>query len=158
MGCAKYSVLFSLSMNRPIIKNAISNTLHSYDRSISLSSWNEDIIIYYFLLKKYIDFPSRCAAFSLQAIRHGISKALQCYEPDLRPYLKQAGLLTRDSRVVERKKPGKAKARKSFQWVKRWAGLYCCAQDMDLHILLRGEQCRYLSFPLRWASRASKRL
>ncbi|KAK4780434.1 hypothetical protein SAY87_016540 [Trapa incisa] len=53
------------------------------------------------------------------AIRLGISRALQCWEPDLRPALRAAGFLTRDSRVVERKKPGKAKARKSFQWVKR---------------------------------------
>ncbi|KAJ0979507.1 hypothetical protein J5N97_014981 [Dioscorea zingiberensis] len=53
------------------------------------------------------------------AIRLGISRALQNWEPGLRPYLKSAGYLTRDPRVVERKKPGKAKARKSFQWVKR---------------------------------------
>ncbi|KAL9412308.1 hypothetical protein AB3S75_045853 [Citrus x aurantiifolia] len=53
------------------------------------------------------------------AIRLGISRALQNWEPDLRPALRSAGFLTRDSRVVERKKPGKAKARKSFQWVKR---------------------------------------
>ncbi|KAK9923495.1 hypothetical protein M0R45_031912 [Rubus argutus] len=53
------------------------------------------------------------------AIRLGVSRALQNWEPDLRPTLKASGFLTRDSRVVERKKPGKAKARKSFQWVKR---------------------------------------
>ncbi|XP_024962894.1 30S ribosomal protein S9, mitochondrial [Cynara cardunculus var. scolymus] len=54
------------------------------------------------------------------AIRLGMSRALQNWAPDqFRPPLKQAGFLTRDSRVVERKKPGKAKARKSFQWVKR---------------------------------------
>ncbi|XP_010550543.1 PREDICTED: 28S ribosomal protein S9, mitochondrial [Tarenaya hassleriana] len=53
------------------------------------------------------------------AIQLGISRALQNWEPDLRPPLRSAGFLTRDSRVVERKKPGKAKARKSFQWVKR---------------------------------------
>ncbi|KAH9716128.1 30S ribosomal protein S9 [Citrus sinensis] len=53
------------------------------------------------------------------AIRLGISRALQNWEPDLRPALRSTGFLTRDSRVVERKKPGKAKARKSFQWVKR---------------------------------------
>ncbi|GMI71153.1 Ribosomal Protein S9 M [Hibiscus trionum] len=53
------------------------------------------------------------------AIQLGISRALQNFEPDLRPPLRAAGFLTRDSRVVERKKPGKAKARKSFQWVKR---------------------------------------
>ena len=54
-----------------------------------------------------------------QAVRHGISKALNAHNPGLRPELKAAGLLTRDARIVERKKPGKAKARKSFQWVKR---------------------------------------
>ena len=54
-----------------------------------------------------------------QALRHGIARALQLFHPEHRPVLKAAGLLTRDSRIVERKKPGKAKARKSFQWVKR---------------------------------------
>ena len=53
------------------------------------------------------------------AVKHGVSKALQLYEPALRPALKAAGFLTRDSRVVERKKYGKAKARKSFQFSKR---------------------------------------
>ena len=53
------------------------------------------------------------------AVKHGISKALQLYEPTLRPALKAAGFLTRDSRVVERKKYGKPKARKSFQFSKR---------------------------------------
>jgi small subunit ribosomal protein S9 len=53
------------------------------------------------------------------AVRHGISKALSDYEPALRPALKHAGFLTRDSRVVERKKYGKAKARRSFQFSKR---------------------------------------
>ena len=53
------------------------------------------------------------------AVRHGISKALALYEPELRPVLKQGGFLTRDSRVVERKKYGKAKARRSFQFSKR---------------------------------------
>ena len=53
------------------------------------------------------------------AVRHGISKALTFYEPGLRPVLKQGGFLTRDSRVVERKKYGKAKARRSFQFSKR---------------------------------------
>jgi small subunit ribosomal protein S9 len=53
------------------------------------------------------------------AVRHGISKALTYYEPDLRPVLKSGGFLTRDSRVVERKKYGKAKARRSFQFSKR---------------------------------------
>lgn len=53
------------------------------------------------------------------AVRHGISKALTYYEPTLRPILKKGGFLTRDSRVVERKKYGKAKARRSFQFSKR---------------------------------------
>jgi small subunit ribosomal protein S9 len=53
------------------------------------------------------------------AIRHAISKALTYYEPALRPALKAAGLLTRDSRIVERKKYGRAKARRSFQFSKR---------------------------------------
>ncbi|MBY0363982.1 MAG: 30S ribosomal protein S9 [Phreatobacter sp.] len=53
------------------------------------------------------------------AVRHGISKALTYYEPDLRGALKKEGFLTRDSRVVERKKYGKAKARRSFQFSKR---------------------------------------
>lgn len=53
------------------------------------------------------------------AVRHGISKALTYYEPGLRPVLKKGGFLTRDSRVVERKKYGRAKARRSFQFSKR---------------------------------------
>jgi small subunit ribosomal protein S9 len=53
------------------------------------------------------------------ALRHGISKALTYFEPELRPALKAQGFLTRDSRVVERKKYGKRKARRSFQFSKR---------------------------------------
>src|SRR3954451_16137016 len=53
------------------------------------------------------------------AVRHGLSKALTYYEPDLRPALKKEGFLTRDPRVVERKKYGRAKARRSFQFSKR---------------------------------------
>jgi len=53
------------------------------------------------------------------AVRHGLSKALTYYEPDLRPALKKVGFLTRDSRVVERKKYGRKKARRSFQFSKR---------------------------------------
>lgn len=53
------------------------------------------------------------------AVKHGVSKALQLYDPSLRGALKAAGFLTRDSRVVERKKYGRAKARKSFQFSKR---------------------------------------
>ncbi len=53
------------------------------------------------------------------AVRHGLSKALTNFEPDLRSALKKGGFLTRDSRVVERKKYGRAKARRSFQFSKR---------------------------------------
>jgi small subunit ribosomal protein S9 len=53
------------------------------------------------------------------AVRHGLAKALTAYEPDLRPALKKEGFLTRDPRVVERKKYGKKKARRSFQFSKR---------------------------------------
>jgi small subunit ribosomal protein S9 len=53
------------------------------------------------------------------ALRHGISKALTYYEPGLRAVLKKGGFLTRDSRTVERKKYGRAKARRSFQFSKR---------------------------------------
>jgi small subunit ribosomal protein S9 len=53
------------------------------------------------------------------AVRHGIAKALTAYEPGLRAALKPHGFLTRDSRVVERKKYGRAKARRSFQFSKR---------------------------------------
>ena len=53
------------------------------------------------------------------AIRHGISRALTSYDEELRPQLKKAGLLSRDSRRVERKKPGLVKARKSKQFSKR---------------------------------------
>ena len=53
------------------------------------------------------------------AVRHGISQALTHYEPELRAVLKKGGFLTRDSRTVERKKYGKAKARRTFQFSKR---------------------------------------
>jgi len=53
------------------------------------------------------------------AVRHGLSKALTYFEPELRTTLKRGGFLTRDSRVVERKKYGRAKARRSFQFSKR---------------------------------------
>jgi small subunit ribosomal protein S9 len=52
-------------------------------------------------------------------VRHGISRALENFEPELRPALKKAGMLTRDARQVERKKIGKHKARRSKQWAKR---------------------------------------
>jgi len=53
------------------------------------------------------------------AVRHGLAKALTYFEPDLRGALKRGGFLTRDPRVVERKKYGRAKARRSFQFSKR---------------------------------------
>jgi small subunit ribosomal protein S9 len=53
------------------------------------------------------------------AVRHGLSRALTTYDPTLRPLLKSGGFLTRDDREVERKKYGKAKARRSFQFSKR---------------------------------------
>jgi small subunit ribosomal protein S9 len=53
------------------------------------------------------------------AVRHGLARAMITYEPDLRPLLKKGGFLTRDSRAVERKKYGRAKARRSFQFSKR---------------------------------------
>ncbi len=53
------------------------------------------------------------------AVRHGLARALTFYEPELRSVLKKGGFLTRDSRTVERKKYGKAKARRSFQFSKR---------------------------------------
>ncbi len=53
------------------------------------------------------------------AVRHGISRALDAYDPSFRPALRKAGFMTRDSRVVERKKYGRAKARRSFQFSKR---------------------------------------
>ena len=63
----------------------------------------------------------KCGGLTGQAgaVKHGISKALQLYEPSHRGALKAAGFLTRDSRVVERKKFGKRKARRSFQFSKR---------------------------------------
>ena len=64
-------------------------------------------------------WPAENEAGQAGAVRHGISKALSLREPDLRPVLKRAGMLTRDARVVERKKYGRAKARRSFQFSKR---------------------------------------
>lgn len=67
--------------------------------------------------------PSDVSAVRLtgqaQAIRHGLSTALQGLKPELRKVLKKADLLSRDARAVESKKAGKVKARKSAQWVKR---------------------------------------
>lgn len=53
------------------------------------------------------------------AVRHGISRALENFDPEMRPALKKAGMMTRDARIVERKKVGKHKARRTKQWAKR---------------------------------------
>jgi small subunit ribosomal protein S9 len=84
------------------------------------------------LLKQPLDAANRSTQYDISAtvmggglsgqagaVRHGISKALTYYEPELRPTLKRGGFLTRDSRTVERKKYGKMKARRSFQFSKR---------------------------------------
>ena len=84
------------------------------------------------LLKQPISVANRADQFDIRAtvvggglsgqagaVRHGISKALTYFEPELRPALKKGGFLTRDSRVVERKKYGRMKARRSFQFSKR---------------------------------------
>jgi small subunit ribosomal protein S9 len=84
------------------------------------------------LLKQPLEAANRLSQFDITAtvsggglsgqagaVRHGISKALTYYEPELRPVLKKGGFLTRDSRVVERKKYGRVKARRSFQFSKR---------------------------------------
>lgn len=69
------------------------------------------------------DITVTCAGGGLSgqagAVRHGLARALTFYEPELRSTLKKGGFLTRDSRTVERKKYGKAKARRSFQFSKR---------------------------------------
>ena len=84
------------------------------------------------ILRRPLDVANRSTQYDLMvkvaggglsgqagAVRHGLAKALQNFEPDLRPALKKEGFLTRDSRVVERKKYGKKKARRSFQFSKR---------------------------------------
>jgi len=84
------------------------------------------------LLKQPLEAANRLSQFDVTAtvsggglsgqagaVRHGISKALTYFEPELRSVLKKGGFLTRDSRVVERKKYGKVKARRSFQFSKR---------------------------------------
>jgi small subunit ribosomal protein S9 len=84
------------------------------------------------LLKQPLNVANRATQFDINAtvtggglsgqagaVRHGISKALVYYEPELRAGLKKGGFLTRDSRTVERKKYGKMKARRSFQFSKR---------------------------------------
>ena len=77
------------------------------------------------LLQRQNEFDVRCTvkggglSGQAGAVRHGLSRALSLFEPELRKPLKTAGMLTRDSRVVERKKYGRKKARRSFQFSKR---------------------------------------
>jgi small subunit ribosomal protein S9 len=84
------------------------------------------------LLKQPLNAASRLTQYDIRvtvaggglsgqagAVRHGISKALTYFEPELRGVLKKGGFLTRDSRTVERKKYGRMKARRSFQFSKR---------------------------------------
>ena len=77
------------------------------------------------LVKRENEFDVKCSvkggglSGQAGAIRHGISKALSMYDKNLRPALKKVGFLTRDPRVVERKKSGLAKARRSYQFSKR---------------------------------------
>ncbi|MCS7050118.1 MAG: 30S ribosomal protein S9 [Thermomicrobium sp.] len=74
-------------------------------------------------LRDHFDIRARVVGGGLSgqagAIRHGVARALLRYNPDLRPVLKRAGLLTRDPRVKERKKPGLKRARKAPQYTKR---------------------------------------
>lgn len=85
----------------------------------------EDIVAPFFVTDTACTFDVRCTvkgggvSGQAGAIRLGIARALQNFDPDYRPNLKQAGFLTRDARKVERKKPGLVKARKAPQWVKR---------------------------------------
>ena len=71
--------------------------------------------------KYHVEATATGGGFSgqAQAVRHGLATALRYIDPELRRPLKKAGWLTRDSRIVERKKPGRKKARKMKQWVKR---------------------------------------
>lgn len=90
---------------RPVLRMMIAQPLNLTDRATQF-----DIMVY---------VQGSGLSGQAGAIRHGLSKALTYYEPGLRSTLKAAGFLTRDSRVVERKKYGRAKARKSFQFSKR---------------------------------------
>jgi small subunit ribosomal protein S9 len=88
-------------------------------------TYREDILKPFSVLNKMGHFDVWCTVKGggltgqSGAIRHGISRALQHFNPDFRGPLKKEGFLTRDPRMVERKKPGQPKARKKFQWVKR---------------------------------------
>ncbi len=90
---------------RPVLRMMIAQPLQVADR---LSQFDVDVTV-----------VGSGLSGQAGAIRHGIARALTHYEPALRPVLKPHGFLTRDSRVVERKKYGRAKARRSFQFSKR---------------------------------------
>lgn len=96
-----------------------------YDQLFATLSRRNDLITPFLITSTLGQFDVMAAVHGggimgqAQALRHGIARALQAWDPALRPELKAAGLLTRDPRVVERKKPGLKKARKAFQWVKR---------------------------------------
>ena len=92
-------------LTRPVLRMMIAQPLQIADRQTQFD----------------VDVTVQGSGLSGQAgaIRHGIALALTRYEPELRPVLKPHGFLTRDSRIVERKKYGRAKARRSFQFSKR---------------------------------------
>ena len=96
-----------------------------YDEYFSSPAARADMVSPFFvsdtlgLFTAVVDVKGGGISGQAQAVRHGVSVALQNYDPAFRPALKAAGYLKRDPRIVERKKPGKAKARKSFAWVKR---------------------------------------
>jgi small subunit ribosomal protein S9 len=90
---------------RPVLRMILSQPFDAADRKASFDVW--------------CTVSGGGLSGQAGAVRHGISRALLRYEPALRPVLKKGGFLTRDSRVVERKKYGKPKARRSFQFSKR---------------------------------------
>ncbi len=90
---------------RPVLQMLIGQPFHSVNRNAQYDVWCTVI--------------GGGLSGQAGAVRHGISKALVNFEPELRSLLKQGGFLTRDSRVVERKKYGQAKARRRFQFSKR---------------------------------------
>jgi small subunit ribosomal protein S9 len=90
---------------RPVLRMIINQPLVAADRSAQYDIW--------------CTVKGGGLSGQAGAVRHGVSRALVEFEPNLRPVLKKGGFLTRDSRVVERKKYGRAKARRSFQFSKR---------------------------------------
>jgi len=93
-----------------VLLHALGSSRHSFDPIIPALATQFDVIC---------SVSGGGLSGQAGAVRHGISKALTYFEPDLRGALKRGGFLTRDSRVVERKKYGRAKARRSFQFSKR---------------------------------------